>query len=59
MSKLSATFILSIIKMKYSRLVYESVNEDGSKAGKWHIKDLKSYSNDEPAGSIGDFSDNR
>lgn len=56
MSKLSAKYILSVVKKKHSRLVYDLINEDGSKAGKWHVKDLKPYNN-VPQDSTDDLSE--
>lgn len=44
-AKLAPRYILSKIRKKISNLVYDLVNEDnGSKVGKYHIKDLKPYS---------------
>lgn len=42
-SKLAPKYILCQVYKKVSNLVYELKNIDGSKAGKWHIKDLKVY----------------
>lgn len=42
-AKLSPKYILSIVCKKLSHLVYELKNTDGSKAGKWHVKDLLPY----------------
>lgn len=43
-AKLAPRFILSKIRKKVSNLVYDLVNEpEGTRAGKWHIKDLKPY----------------
>lgn len=42
-SKLAPKYILSKVTKKLSRLVYRLSNLDGSKAGNWHIKDLKPY----------------
>ena len=43
MAKLAPKYILSIVHKKISNLIYELKNLDGSKAGRWHIKDLKKY----------------
>jgi len=42
-AKLAPKYILSVVKKKPSKLVYDLCNEDGSKAGRWHIKDLKAF----------------
>ena len=55
-SKLAPRYILSKVKKKISNLVYDLVNEDdGKKAGKWHIKDLKSYSGNSESDSDGEY----
>lgn len=43
-AKLAPKYILCTVAKKLSNAVYELKNIDGSKAGKWHIKDLKVYS---------------
>lgn len=47
-AKLAPKYIHSIVKKKLSNLVYDLINIDGTKAGKWHIKDLKPFN---PPGS--------
>lgn len=42
-AKLAPRFVMCTVKKKFSKLVYELTNSDGSNAGKWHIKDLKPY----------------
>lgn len=43
-AKLAPKYILSIVHKKFSNLVYMLNNSDGTRAGKFHIKDLKAYS---------------
>lgn len=51
-AKLAPRYILSVVKKKLSKLVYELVNEnDGSSVGNWHIKDLKPYQGDSDSDS--------
>lgn len=42
-AKLAPRYVLCTVHRKVSRLVYDLINPDGSKAGQWHIKDLKPY----------------
>ncbi|XP_030757810.1 uncharacterized protein LOC115883593 [Sitophilus oryzae] len=42
-AKLAPRFILSSVRKKISNLVYVLVDENGTNAGRWHIKDLKPY----------------
>jgi RNase H-like domain found in reverse transcriptase/Reverse transcriptase (RNA-dependent DNA polymerase)/Integrase zinc binding domain/Integrase core domain len=42
-AKLAPRYILSEVSKKFSKLVYELIDSNGNKAGKWHIKDLKPY----------------
>lgn len=46
--KLAPRYTLCKVKKKISRLIYDLVNEDGSGAGRWHVKDLKPYYNEAP-----------
>ena len=43
-AKLAPRYILCKVRKKISNLVYDLVNEEeGTRAGRWHIKDLKAY----------------
>lgn len=46
--KLEQRYILCTVRKKFSKLVYGLKNEDGSDAGRWHIKDLKPYQGSDP-----------
>lgn len=50
-SKLAPKFVLCRVRTRINRVTYILENLDGSDAGKWHIKDLKTY-----FGSNGDVS---
>lgn len=45
--KFAPKYVLSKVKKKISKLVNVLINQDGSDAGRWHIKDLKPYVFDE------------
>lgn len=47
-AKLAPKYILSVVKTKHSKLAYELCNEDGSKAGRWHIRFLKPFHEYDP-----------
>lgn len=42
-SKLAPKYVLCTVKRKISRLIYALSNTDGTDAGEWHVKDLKTY----------------
>lgn len=42
-AKLAPKYVYGKICKKISHLVYSLINANGSPAGNWHIKDLKSY----------------
>lgn len=54
-AKLAPRYILSKVRKKVSNLVYDLVNEsDETRAGRWHIKDMKVYKGDSESESEGD-----
>lgn len=55
-AKLVPKYVHCIIRKKFSDLVYDLDNIDGTKAGKYHIKDLKPFNSPGSEGSDSDVS---
>lgn len=51
-AKLVPKYVHSIVRKKLSNLVYELTDEDGTKVGRWHIKDLKPLCKYDPEDSV-------
>lgn len=50
-AKLAPRFVLSKVHEKVSNVVYELIDLDGTKTGRWHIKDMKPYLGQEDVSS--------